>query len=369
MHIDKYVPILKGKSNDLQAWALLSPGAKMQTKPLIELMPTPKNVDVVAHLQQFLNRINKFISADSIFVDLYGLLPREKFPNGVDATIEGFGALVGAGIQATPTYGFGRNDSIWNQLKAVAERFNSGFCFRIDVDDLDDQAEETWVQILQRSAELAVPPARVDLIIDLRYLGDADITQIRQLVSQFLKMKPSGLAFRSITVAGSSALKNVTSVPINGNLSIDRSELRAWAQAYSMAQFGVTSFGDYGVIHPDFSDGGPNKYINAKIRYTSESHIQYFRGHGLLHPVKDYEQYRNLAQSVMQSGLYVGANFSAGDQCISDVSQGVGKTGSPGTWVRADMNHHIEYTAHQIVRLGAKVQNGVLDRETAMLLA
>jgi len=33
------------------------------------------------------------------------------------------------------------------------------------------------------------------------------------------------------------------------------------------------------------------------------------------------------------------------------------------------MNHHIEYTAHQIVRLGAKVQNGVLDRETAMLLA
>ncbi|MBF3728241.1 hypothetical protein ISG25_37580, partial [Burkholderia pseudomallei] len=70
---------------------------------------------------------------------------------------------------------------------------------------------------------------------------------------------------------------------------------------------------DYGVIHPDFSDIGPNKYMNAKIRYTVGDKIVYFRGHGLLHPVKDYNQYYDLAKKVVTDTRYRTRKYSFGD--------------------------------------------------------
>jgi len=280
-----------------------------------------------------------------------------KTQDGINATLAGFRLLEEQGAPVTPTYGFERDDDLWEALRAVVKAFGKGFCFRIDIDDLDDQAENTMSQIIERSSQLGLRPKDVDLLIDLRDLAGHDLVDLKELVLDFLQLIPQGQAYRSIILAGSSALKSVADIPKEGAVDIIQNELRIWADIQrDVPETLSLVYGDYGVVHPDFSEAGNSKYMNAKIRYTSKGRITYYRGHGLLHPTKDYEQYYELAEKVRGTADYMGQDFSFGDQYINDVADISGSPGAPATWVLADMNHHLEYTVWQMIGLVKKVR-------------
>ena len=287
-----------------------------------------------------------------MFVDFYGLFPDEKLKDGSNAIIAGFSRLKNCGRVVTPTYGLDRNDDLWAPLKSVTSGFNQGFCFRISIDDLDDKSEETWSQIIERTSDMALSPSEVDIVIDLRFVGDKNENDLKNMVIDFLAINPSASKYRSITVAGSSALKTVGMIEKDNVGEVIRAELRLWsALSRDVDDSLKLLFGDYGVIHPDFSDQGSSKYMNAKIRYTAGSRILYFRGHGLIHPKTDYGQYHDLAAKVCADRRYQGANSSFGDSYVFQCARRLIKHGSPSTWVRADMNHHISYTAQHTKRL------------------
>lgn len=344
-----YSPIVKGKLNDLKALGRITSKARSVVKPMIEAMPLSKGGDVAKHIWKFAHYVVKHVPLGEIYVDFYGLTPGLKVPDGRDAVVAGFDLLKGLGRNVTPAYGFGRDDDLWVQLSDVITANARGFCFRIDIDDLDDQAEETWSQILERSAAMKLAPDQIDLMLDLRYIDDAAMEDLQRVVVDFLALIPRGAPYRSIIIVGSSALKNVGEVPKDGVAAIGRNELLLWSRLERDLGPGARLiFGDYGVIHPDFSDQGPNPNTNAKIRYTDRGRMIYFRGHGLRRPVNDYKQYQRLASQVRDSPHFRGRDFSYGDRYIDMVADGGTTPGSPGTWVLADMNHHIEYTAGQV---------------------
>jgi hypothetical protein len=193
-------------------------------------------------------------------------------------------------------------------------------------------------------------------MLDLRDLKKHDLDELQDIVRDFFKINPRIRGYRSIILAGSSALKTVSEVQQDGIGHVVRRELTLWSRVQREVSRDLPLvFGDYGVIHPDFSDQGPNKYMNAKIRYTDRGRIVYFRGHGLKHPVKDYVQYHGLAAQVRDSAAYRGREFSYGDWYIDAVADFNSTSGHPGTWVLADMNHHLEYTTMQMSRLVSKV--------------
>lgn len=101
---------------------------------------------------------------------------------------------------------------------------------------------------------------------------------------------------------------------------------------------------------------GPSPNANGKIRYTTNGAIRYFRGSSLRKPPR-YQQYPQLAQSVVGSGHFMGRNFSVGDRFIYDCAAGTARTGNLGTWVRVDQNHHFEFTAVQLESLSAQVRD------------
>ena len=351
-----YSPIVKGKLNDLKALGHVSNQTRSIIKPMVEAMPLPKNGDIEKHIWRVAHYLVKHVPLGDLYLDFYGLTPGLKMPNGADAVTTGFRLVKKLGRTVTPSYGFGRDDSLWPMLRDVISDQRQGFCFRLDVDDLDDQAEDTWAQILERSAQLVLKSDNIDLMIDLRDVGGADISEIKNVVLDFLDLIPSGSSYRSIAVAGSSALKTVGEIPKDGVDEITRNELHLWSRLQRDLDTNIDLvFGDYGVIHPDFSDQGPNKYMNAKIRYTNRGRITYFRGHALSHPIKDYDQYYHLAAQVRDSPHYCGRPFSYGDWYIDMVADGNLRHGSPGTWVLADMNHHLEYTAKQMPNLIEKI--------------
>lgn len=365
-----YSPIIKGKLNDLKAVGRLSDSTRSKIKPLIEIMPLPmENAGVEKHLKKFVGYITKYAQGGEAFVDFYGLKPKMKTSEGVDAILAGFRLLSEQGVSITPTYGFDRDDDLWDSLRTIIKEFGKGFCFRIDIDDLDYQAEAAMSQVIERSSELGLKPKNIDLLIDLRDLSNCDLDELKETVLDFLLLIQQGPKYRSIILAGSSALKTVGDIPKDGFTDVIRNELRLWVNIQRDIPESLSLvYGDYGVIHPDFSEAAfRSKYMNAKVRYTNQGRITYYRGHGLLHPIKDYEQYHEIADKVRNSSGYMGRDFSAGDQYIDDVADLNVKPGSPATWVLADMNHHLEYTVMQMENLVRKVRVVEAELELAAL--
>ncbi|MGH8547449.1 MAG: beta family protein [Methylococcales bacterium] len=358
-----YTPIVKGKANDFKAVANLTSGARAAIKPLIELLPVPAESSIDPHLIKFADNIANHLPSGEIFVDFYGLLPGDVTRDGANAVATGFHMLVDRGRVVTPAYGFDRDDAVWTQLRSVVKRMNCGFCFRIDIDDLDDQAEDTWSEIIERASELKIVPAQADLLIDLRDIRQMDTAKLKGLVVDFLSLKPPGDAYRSIILAGSSALKTVADIPKDGVGEISQRELRLWMQLQSdLAGSTELTYADYGIVHPEFSDAGPNKNANAKIRYTKGAKFVIFRGHKLYDP-SDFKQYHVLADRVRSSNQYEGRKFSFGDRYIDDCASYILGPGNLGNWVLADMNHHLEYTTKQVANLLQKVTSDLSEDE------
>jgi len=363
-----YAPILKGKANDLKALSRLTAEARALIKPLVELLPIPPDRSTDEHLNAFAHHIVKHAKAGDLFVDFWGLLPGTATQDGRDATTAGFQILRKLGRPVTPTYGFDRDDAVWAPLRAEVKRMAQGFCFRIDIDDLDDKAQETWTELLERSADLELAPKALDLLLDLRHVAQRSTNELKELVTDFLAYKPLQNKYRSIIVAGSSALKDVAAIPKDDTGEVIRKELRVWVELQADVGSSVTlTFGDYGVVHPDFTDGGPNQNANAKIRYTLGGRIFVFRGHKLFKPT-DFKQYHALAERVRNSQAYRGRDFSYGDSYIDDCADYNKGPGNMGCWVLADMNHHIEYTAKQLQDLVEKVDADISEDEIDELL-
>jgi hypothetical protein len=350
-----YTPIIKGKFNDLKALGFVSHIARSKIKPLVEVMPLPKKQpNVEAHLYKFAANLQKLVPLGEIYVDFSALKPGLVTEEGRDAVIAGFDFVKGLGRIVTPVYVFGRDDTLWPLLRHVCQKHDAGFCFRLTMEDIEDLlvAEDTWAMILERSGEVGVQPGKIDLIIDLEDIREKDqneIDALQTLVLDFLFINPTYKKFRSIAIVGSSALKTVSSIPEEGSREVLRNELILWLRLQKDFSDSLKLvFGDYGVVHPQFSDQGSSKNVNAKIRYTSGRKISYFRGHRLHHPEVDYFQYYDLAKRVKSSDIYKGPQYSVGDGYINIVANQADSPGNLAKWVVADMNHHLEYTTHQI---------------------
>jgi hypothetical protein len=118
------------------------------------------------------------------------------------------------------------------------------------------------------------------------------------------------------------------------------------------------AYGDYGVIHPNFSLKAPAPNANAKIRYTSSRDHHIFRGHSLLEGLK-YKQYHGLARQVMGASIYQGRDYSYGDDYVWRCANHEATSGGLGTWVEVDMNHHVVFVAAQLVRVESRVAAGM----------
>jgi hypothetical protein len=359
-----YAPVVKAKLNDLKALGALPLSDKAKIRPLIDVMPPTKKQCVEDRLAQAAHYVAKYVPLGDLTVDFYGVAGLLT-ADGRDASIAGLEELIARGRRVIPAYGFQRNDEAWGPLRKVIRKLSSGFCFRIDVDDLDDQSEDTWAQIIERGNELSLSMGDTDLFIDLRSISVDEVPALKEEVLDFLHMGPSVPSYRSVTIAGSSALKTVTDVPEDGDTDVSRQELELWGDLARDLPDSITlTYGDYGVVHPEFSDRGSAKNINGKIRYTRGGRIRYFRGHRLH---GDFAQYHVLANRVRDSGLFLGRSFSYGDRYLDDVADFRAKSGSPGTWVLADMNHHLQYTCAQMTGLAASIRDAA-SRTSALRL-
>lgn len=356
MDIDfAYAPVIKGKLNDIKAVSYLSHELADRMKPVFELPPFVETDAPEQVLARFAARLAKLYPKRPCYVDFPLLKKGARTSSGEGVLATAYGQLNALSINYEPVYGFDRDDSLWSLVIQQANQ-SGGMLLRLGVDDLEF-ASDTLDQIQDLTLR-GLDTKSLDVLLDCRSLSSpASTVAIAEMASVFLDNLATSFRIRKAVIAGSSALKTVTSIEKNSCGDVLRNELSLWANVRVRNLPLEAIYGDYGVIHPDFTDLTPSKHINGKIRYTHGKHFHIFRGHSLSQDDR-YEQYRKLSHSVMSSGFFQGHTFSHGDRYIYDCSTGQASTGNAGTWVMNDLNHHFTYVVQQVRRLEALMYRG-----------
>lgn len=344
-----YCPIIKGKLNDIKAVASLAADVARTIKPLFEMPPFKPSDDAEVTIARFVNRLANCRRSAPCYVDFPLLKPGARTRAGESALAAAYGQLQAMSVEFEPVYGFDRDDRIWPMVAAQANR-SGGLLLRLDPHDLD--VPDDTLDRLANLHNVGVNYSDMDVMLDMRAVASREAAMVlADPLAQFIRDLSATVRLRKLVVAGSCAPKTVTAIQRDATGTIERGELILWASLIAARLPLAPVYGDYGVVHPDFSDLTISSNINGKIRYTCGASIHIFRGHSLRQGDK-FGQYRVLSKRVVDShDLYRGSSYSEGDRYIFDCSTNLVGTGNAGTWVFVDQNHHMTYAARQISRL------------------
>jgi hypothetical protein len=351
----EYSPIIKGKLNDIKAVSFTAPEVAARLKPVFELPPFIETDKPEQILGRFATRLNKFYGTRPCYVDFPLLKPGTVTSDGQDALLTAYRQLDALGVEYEPVYGFDREHAYWPTILAQA-KLRNGLLLRLEAEDVE--FVQDTLDLIQDLTLRGLDTRQMDVLLDFRYLGDSIAAGHAAAQSAlFIEQLSTSFNVRRLIVAGSSAPKTVVAVPKNDCGDVARHELALWAGVRSRRLALDAVYGDYGVIHPDFTDLTPSPHINGKIRYTHGRYFRIFRGHSLRQG-EGYEQYRTLSHAVLQSGYFQGHTYSRGDRYVYDCASGQATTGNPGTWVLNDLNHHYTYAVKQVQRLEPLIYRG-----------
>lgn len=355
-----YTPILKGKANDLKALGKVPRTFIPRLSPIIEL-PSPNEDESIdeAHAR-FAQQLRKYCPAHTISVDLHTIHPDGRLRDGSLALESLCAFLRGVGLRFVPVYGFDHEPELWDRVASVARRDGRGLTFRLKPEDLDAN-EDTVADIIGRLKHSGISAADTHLVIDLGSLtpfDGGDLVRLRSACQDFIEAAVSAADFQRVSLAGSSMPRDVGEVPVEGGKTYARRELTLWAEVLTNLPDRAVGYGDYGIVHPSFSDKIIATNANAKIRYTGRTAHHIFRGYNLKKDLR-YQQYHELAERVVVSSIYMGRDFSFGDERTWLCAKHEASCGNLGTWVEADMNHHLVCAASQLPGVASLLAQGV----------
>lgn len=157
--------------------------------------------------------------------------------------------------------------------------------------------------------------------------------------------------WRSFTVLSGAFPKDLQDLEKDSVHTLPRDEWFYWREQVQILPRGMRwpTFGDYTVQHAIFEEPAEGCNPSASIRYTHYDYWVIMRGHGLTHKGSlGNAQYPAEAQLLCERDEFCGAGFSRGDRYIYESWQPPEKRGTPLTWIRAGINHHMVYTVRQI---------------------
>ncbi|RJP71015.1 MAG: hypothetical protein C4535_03405 [Comamonadaceae bacterium] len=365
-----YTPILKGKANDLKALGKLPRPLARHVHPLVELLSPNEGESIETSCVRFAHQLRKHCPLQAVSVDLHSIAPEHKTDAGSPALEALCASLRGLGIMFTPVFGFDHEPELWERIAHIAVRQGHGLTFRLKIDDLE-AAEDTIAELIDRLRYADISAGATKILIDLESVGGLDkvsLVRLRGITQDFVDTALTAANFGLISVVASSMPKDVGSVAKEGSLSFFRQEMPIWLNVATGVPSEGIAFGDYGIVHPNFSDKIIATNANAKIRYTKGLHHHVFRGYSLKEGMK-YKQYHQLAQRVVDSPVYLGRDYSFGDDYTWRCANLEVSSGNLGTWVEVDMNHHLVHVAAQLPQMLTRVAAGVSATELLALEA
>jgi len=280
-----------------------------------------------------------------IFVDL-AMVGDTPFQGTMTRNVQRFfEALAVAGVHPIPVTSPSRPANFQNALQEIVRVLGTGLAVRVPVANLQAQtaARDLRALITRLGLDLGI----VDIVVEYGLAGAADPS-----FSYLCDRLPDISQWRTFTVLRGSFPPNLMGLKRPGQYEVQREEWKRWmAEASNSAALPrCPSFGDYTIQHPIYHEPVQGANPSASIRYTIDTYWVVMRGEGLRTPGSaGHAQYRANAELLCDRKEFCGPQFSDGDGYIWDVSSRKKPgPGTPETWLRAGINHHLTFVARQI---------------------
>jgi len=353
----RYVPCLRWKQGEYQAVLGLSDTARSFITPLIEVPEIGydfenqrDNKTIEKHLEPFAKRVRKKWGKEPCFVDALHLPPERMMADGNHPIIYVFERLRALKCNAVPVVGFSRNTKYKQAVRKVASEDKHGLCIRVTIEEAAKPSLSSNIDALLSATQ--VEAMDCDLVLDLGAPNFEPVDGFSKLVEALIKKIPNLGQWRTFTLIGSAFPSSMGEVK-QGSTIKPRSEwilYKILAASLEKAGIRLPTFGDYGINHPNILmlDMRPIKPAST-VRYATDDAWYIVKGPN----VRDngYGQYRQHCQTVIDSGLYSGPEFSEGDAYIKKCADGTGKTGNLTTWRNVGTNRHIEKVVQDVSNL------------------
>jgi hypothetical protein len=264
-----YVPCLKLKAGEVAALQGLSPKTLAGLTPLIELPSVDWDFEEDAPrrtLPAHLERCARFLAEAwpfrdrPVFVDVLRYLDGEvgRF---LDAASGLLAVVPVVELPAAP------------QDLAAARAGQYGVCLRVPLGEV--QGEDLGALFGSALDELQLPPAEVDLVLDMGYLDETMAHAYSIALPWVLGSLPHLKAWRTLTLLGTSFPADLREVSKLGE--IPRREWSLWRALTKVPR--RPTFGDYAIAHPELLEANPRSLRSrAAIRYTHDESWVVSRG-------------------------------------------------------------------------------------------
>lgn len=344
--MNKYVPFLKFKQNEIMALRELSLEIKEEIVPFFDF-PRKNNMtelDFIGAVSKMEKRLARHLDGiDTFYLDNYDI-EEDLFIDGADS----YKYLIKSFPNMIPVLGIDRssehNDTVFSAkqnglespnvaLRLTFEDFES---FELVESDIEDFLGDT-IRLFDA----------VDLIFDCRYTGGMNENIVSIAITNFANLFSRKFTTNKIIVTGTSI-----PVPINSIVSteseakITRKELTIICQVKESLPH--VHFGDYTVVGADYSDADiePQFMMNVmtpKTVYSYDNYHLILRGGAIkTHPEGNY-QFNNQARVIVSKPFFRGSQYSFGDEFLEQKSRDIGRGVMPGTILKPTINAHITY--------------------------
>lgn len=346
----QYVPVLRWKRGERWALQKLNPGIRRRITPIIELIPQnfeddklQKDGGLNGRLGSLTNEIHTVWGRTPFLVDcihVEGLF---------GATGEHPLARIGQEVRlrflsGIPVTGPARSTREREAAVSFARVVGHGIAVRVTASEL---AAPSFARDFS-SLAAQVPGAfrSIDVILDFSVL-DGDRPRLDAIIRAF----PHVTEIRSLAFLAGAFPADLCAMEKNNQYEVERSDWIEWKRLVSSGArpIRLPAFGDYTVQYAEYRD--PPSFCNpsASIRYAADEYWVVMRGEGILNDHGPGRKgYLGNAMLLVERSEFRGADFSEGDAYIDAMSQQDAKTGSPETWIRAAINHHLTLTVRQI---------------------
>lgn len=329
---DAYVPILKGKSAELGAVAT---APRSRLVPLIEFIDLSKGPSALTKAWPSVN--------DVVWVQLLNLEGLEE--SQFDQQISDFFDTIRGKVAAVPVLTTTEEPSTLLTIAKIISQDKRGAVLRIDVEDLIESELDTPADISSTMDQLNIPRTEVTLVIDGGTLTGTPTIQA-SVATQALKSINVD-DWLSVVLSFSAFPPELGKVAATDTVTaISRDDAKSFATVQNSTGLNLV-YADYAVGTPLYG-GAPFAPI-PNIRYAANSHWKIHRGKQRKNPS---QQYRDLANDIINATYYDGPQFSPGDKQISEVASQVSGPGNATTHLRAATSRHLHLVLSRLASLG-----------------
>jgi len=339
---DKYVPILKGKQGEFIALHKLPSEIKNEIIPVIDLVPN-NTKKIEDHVQSILRYFSKWEKERLIYVDAYMLDDSILLPDSVHPVKFICDHLISDGYNIVPVLCGVISDELRSVVKNISIKANRGIALRIFVKTI----EEINTEIDEILTFLQLSPNKIDLIIDLRSMIEAELQERINFATKIFANLIFLNSWRSITISGGNFPIDLTELTPDQVHPIQRKQWQLWKSIILNNPEIKPPYSDYVISHPSLSElAGDQINASASIRYTHEDNYYVYRGRGTRQ--HGFEQFFDISETLINSNHFYGIEHCEGDKFINKCATVKDKTGNLTTWRWVCTAHHITVVVNQL---------------------